>query len=220
FTKLSFRRLGEVTEAFQQFLRWHTIAYFKFFMYTSYSHHHPMTLYGCLYPHLVQSHDGYLESYHHFRFWNTYDGVSRKFKWNERWTVKPVKYFFIDFQYSRRYSAKEDRKTISVKGKDRSVPKLSSSVPYDPFKVDVYYLGNVINMMMKLCSIPCCKCLLKCILHQEYDDLELLRLLADTRTRMDPIERSTAFEAYEKFKSLICNLKKNLKSRIWRKDLR
>ncbi|TFK38181.1 hypothetical protein BDQ12DRAFT_684117 [Crucibulum laeve] len=209
FENLPFRRLGEVTEAFQQFLEG-----------LVFMHDHNVAHRDACWNNLMMDISKVIPDGYHFCFWDKQDGIEHKIKWNERWTVKPVKYFFIDFEFSRRYSAEEDRKIIGLKCQDKTVPELSSSVPYDPFKVDIYHLGNVINKMIKVCCILCCKCLLKYILHQEYDGLELLRPLADTMTRKDPVERPTASEAYEQFKKLTCNLKKSrLQRRIWRMDL-
>jgi len=50
----------------------------------------------------------------------------------------PARYFFIGFGMA-------SRDTNAVTGtlcRDFTVPELSDTVPYDPFKVDVYTLGN------------------------------------------------------------------------------
>lgn len=56
----------------------------------------------------------------------------------------PVKYYFIDFGLSSRSTpGKPPPLVLGINGADRDVPELSSSVPYDPFKVDIFMLGNV-----------------------------------------------------------------------------
>lgn len=63
-------------------------------------------------------------------------------------TDRPVKYYFIDFEHSRRYKA-EERPPMEfiVKGGDKSPPE--QNIPgvdaCDPFPTDVYVLGNVIR---------------------------------------------------------------------------
>jgi hypothetical protein len=34
---------------------------------------------------------------------------------------------------------------VGIAGHDQDVPKLSNNVPYDPFKVDIFTIGNVIH---------------------------------------------------------------------------
>jgi hypothetical protein len=86
----------------------------------------------------------------HFSNVLTQDGF-KKIKWRERWSVEPVKYYLIDFGLSRRYPAGStgiiDRGRF---GQDRSVPEMSSTAPYDPFKADVYRLGNVFKQLIEV----------------------------------------------------------------------
>ena len=57
---------------------------------------------------------------------------------------KSVKYYFIDFGISSHFPpGQKDRLVTGEDGLDRSLPELATpQVPYDPFKVDVYLLGN------------------------------------------------------------------------------
>lgn len=55
----------------------------------------------------------------------------------------PVRYFYIDFGLSLRFPAGTVPSAIGIIGRDREIPELSDSVPYDPFKVDVFALGNL-----------------------------------------------------------------------------
>jgi hypothetical protein len=34
---------------------------------------------------------------------------------------------------------------LGIAGRDQDVPELSGDVPYDPFKVDIFTIGNVIR---------------------------------------------------------------------------
>ncbi|CDO78153.1 hypothetical protein BN946_scf184658.g5 [Trametes cinnabarina] len=58
----------------------------------------------------------------------------------------PLRYYYIDFGISTRYMPDEPREPVLGRwGLDRSVPELSDEVPYDPFKVDVFILGNTLG---------------------------------------------------------------------------
>lgn len=59
-------------------------------------------------------------------------------------TTPAVRYYFIDFGISSMFDhGAAERKVTGLEGQDPSVPELSLTVPYDPFLVDVYILGNV-----------------------------------------------------------------------------
>ena len=64
-------------------------------------------------------------------------------------TSRPPRYYIIDFGMSRRYSP-DDLYPIETApdGGDRTVPEFNSSwdsVEHDPFAVDIYCVGNVIQ---------------------------------------------------------------------------
>ena len=53
-------------------------------------------------------------------------------------------YCFIDFRMSSYFPADAPSKLVTGKlGRDREVPELSDGVPYDPFLVDIFSIGNV-----------------------------------------------------------------------------
>lgn len=55
-----------------------------------------------------------------------------------------VKYYFTDFGISTWFAADDETKLVlGSKGLDKSAPELSDTVPYDPFKLDVYILGKL-----------------------------------------------------------------------------
>lgn len=79
----------------------------------------------------------------HFANQDSEDGLEKDIKFRDRWSVRPVRYFFIDFGLSYRYPPGETNILDYGRfGQDRSVPKMSVTVPYDPFKLDIYQLGN------------------------------------------------------------------------------
>ena len=58
--------------------------------------------------------------------------------------LSSVTYYFNDFGISTRYDdGSQPRLVTGVHCQDREVPELSDFVPYDPFKTDVFILGNL-----------------------------------------------------------------------------
>lgn len=57
----------------------------------------------------------------------------------------PVRYYLADFDLSTRIPAGSPRRVVGAYGADKEVPELSEEVPYDPFKTDVFILGNVLR---------------------------------------------------------------------------
>jgi hypothetical protein len=56
----------------------------------------------------------------------------------------PVRYYFVDFGISVRIPPEVYPKlAIGDDGLDREVPELSATIPYDPFKLDIFILGNM-----------------------------------------------------------------------------
>ena len=61
-------------------------------------------------------------------------------------STAPIKYYYIDFGISSYIPPGSPEKLVlGDYGRDRDVPELSTSVPYDPFKVDVFILGNLFD---------------------------------------------------------------------------
>ena len=65
-------------------------------------------------------------------------------------TERPPKYFYIDFGLSRKYNPDDGPpRELPIFGGDKSVPEFQEDgydKPADPFRTDIYYLGNVIRM--------------------------------------------------------------------------
>ncbi|KAG6836181.1 hypothetical protein H0H93_010586 [Arthromyces matolae] len=64
-------------------------------------------------------------------------------------------------------------------GQDETVPEFTANKPYNPFKLDVYQLGNVFLGIIK-----------------KFDGLEVLLPIAEAMTRVNPDDRPTASEAF------------------------
>lgn len=56
---------------------------------------------------------------------------------------RSIKYYYIDFGLSSLIPEGSSPYVVGRAGRDKEVPELSSTVPYDAFKVDIYALGNM-----------------------------------------------------------------------------
>ena len=57
-----------------------------------------------------------------------------------------VKYYFVDYGISSYFAPGSQRElVVGIAGRDQDVPELSRNVPYDPFKVDIFSIGNVLR---------------------------------------------------------------------------
>jgi hypothetical protein len=57
-----------------------------------------------------------------------------------------VKYYYVDYGISSHFPPGSRRELVlGIAGRDQDVPELSNDVPYDPFKVDIFTIGNVIR---------------------------------------------------------------------------
>ena len=63
---------------------------------------------------------------------------------------KPVKYYYIDFGISIYSPSGAPKEVVGADGIDSDVPELSSTIPYDAFKVDVFILGNLFRQQFLL----------------------------------------------------------------------
>lgn len=63
------------------------------------------------------------------------------------------RYYFIDFGISKRFEGPGPHLVTGTIGRDPSAPEMSDTVPYDPFKLDIYYLGNhFLQEYVRVCS--------------------------------------------------------------------
>ncbi|TEB08738.1 hypothetical protein FA13DRAFT_1145981 [Coprinellus micaceus] len=129
----------------------------------------------------------------------------KTFKWKSRWSVRPNRYYVIDFGMSQRYSKREGVLALGALGQDRTVPEMSNTVPYDPFPMDVYQFGNMLLRTLKG-YYPT----------QVTDDLTSL---AKRMTNADPALRPTAKEVATEFDRLSEKIGFfGLRERIWPSD--
>ncbi|KAI0657831.1 kinase-like protein [Cubamyces menziesii] len=56
---------------------------------------------------------------------------------------RKIPYYYIDFGLARQFPQGASHMVVGDVGRDTEVPELSSTVPYDAFKVDIFALGNL-----------------------------------------------------------------------------
>ncbi|KAJ3520090.1 hypothetical protein NMY22_g12901 [Coprinellus aureogranulatus] len=178
---LPFRRVGELLEMGSQlskcldFLHDHRIAHRDF----------------CYYNVMIDPTRLLPEGFHPFGPLMPPDGryeKSERFKWRSRWSVRPNRYYVIDFGLSLKFDEREGVLVLGDVGQDRTVPEMSDTVPYDPFPADVYQFGNMLLRIIKD-YVP-------------NKGIEKLKLLAKRMTHIDPLSRPTAKEVAEEFDRL------------------
>ncbi|KAG6899594.1 hypothetical protein C0993_008826 [Termitomyces sp. T159_Od127] len=183
FHRAPFRRVGEVYEAVYQYVQ--TV------------HRDP-----CWF-NLMMDASNIIPRGTHFVASDTHDGVSNSFKWRQRWSVRPIQYYYIDFDISRRYPPElknVDLKEMSRAGQDRTAPEFKRSGPYNPFQADIYQLRNAI---------------LKLIDEYIPEGLEPLILLGNAMTNINPKDRPSLSEALKYLDEMD---ERTFKRRIWRRQ--
>ncbi|OCB88199.1 hypothetical protein A7U60_g4604 [Sanghuangporus baumii] len=130
----------------------------------------------------------YPKGFHPATYTMDASGYNRAYPKRRR-DVKDLRYYFIDFGISSIFGPDEPRKVLGVDGQDDEVPELSIDVPYDPFLVDVFILGNLFK---------------KAFLNR-YTNLDFLLPLVERMTTRDCRERLTSFSALRLFDVLVSN---------------
>ncbi|KAJ3003796.1 hypothetical protein NUW54_g5122 [Trametes sanguinea] len=95
----------------------------------------------------------------------------------------PVKYFYVDFGLSVRFSPGQSTLVVGDVGRDASVPELSSTVPYDAYKADIYALGTFFEKELL----------------QTYRGTEILKPIVDSMKQREPARRPTANDLIDAF---------------------
>ncbi|CDO69422.1 hypothetical protein BN946_scf184791.g17 [Trametes cinnabarina] len=98
----------------------------------------------------------------------------------------PVRYFFVDFGLSVRSRPGQSNLVVGDVGRDAEVPELSSTVPYDAFKADIYALGNFFDKE----------------LFEKYHRLEFLTALTKPMKQRQPALRPTANDLVASFERI------------------
>jgi len=120
-------------------------------------------------------------------------------------TERPVKYYFIDFGLSRRYTAedKDPREDIIIPG-DKTVPEFQGpDEPCNPYHTDVYCMGNLVRTAFM----------------QEMYGFDFIRPLVNDMVLKTPSARPTMDSVVTRFEEIVAKLPQDkLHSRIVYRD--
>ena len=110
----------------------------------------------CAMKNLMMDADGmYSEGFHPVNITLLPDGRRLAHPTPREFARPPVKYYFVDFGISVLLPRNApSRHVVGLDGLDRDVPELSSTQPYDPFKVDIFIIGNTLRR--KILQVSCC----------------------------------------------------------------
>jgi len=97
-------------------------------------------------------------------------------------TLRPPRYYFIDFGLSRRYPAR-DFKDNPLRGGDKTAPEHRSQRGSNPFHTDVYYIGNLVRVEFM----------------RKYRGFRFMDGLIDAMTNENPAQRPSIEEVIERF---------------------
>ena len=118
-----------------------------------------------------------------------------------------VKYHFVDYGISSYFPTEsEPHLVLGLDGRDRDVPELSDEVPYDPFKVDIFTIGNVLRH--EFCNVSFCPPGSSSFLthSQNHTNLDFLAPLFVFMSQPDPSRRPSAEEALRQWRIIRGNM--------------
>ncbi|KAF8888963.1 hypothetical protein CPB85DRAFT_277128 [Mucidula mucida] len=140
-----------------------------------------------------------------FHFAAPYLQEGDKCKWvktRRRCRVRAVNYFLIDFEsVSFHPEGPENARAVGLSGQYNALPELSLSVPYNPFKVDIFQAAWTVLMLFR-----------------DYGGLDDFKAFFKTFCSPRPEERPTAVEALAAFESFVSAMKpRERKYLVWDK---
>jgi len=98
-----------------------------------------------------------------------------------------IKYYFIDFGISVHIPESLRPKLVTgLLGRDRDPPELSDRVPYDPFKLDIFIIGNM----------------LKRDFYMMFSNVDFFKPLVEEMTRREPSLRPSAKDALARWQEI------------------
>lgn len=127
----------------------------------------------------------YPEGFHpvRTRFKRDYSGYTKPYS---RSSVG-VKYYFVDFGISVHIPEDVANKVVTGHlGRDQVPPELSTTVPYDPFRLDVFIIGNMFKQ--ELCKA--------------FSNVDFILPLVQRMTALDPEQRPTAGDALREWREI------------------
>ncbi|KAI0629617.1 kinase-like domain-containing protein [Trametes polyzona] len=107
---------------------------------------------------------------------------------------KKIKYYYIDFGLSSVFPEGTSPYVVGRVGRDKEVPELSSTVPYDAFKVDIFTLGNMYYQSFE----------------QKYNSMHFLVPLLERMRQQRPEARPSAAELLAQWEGIRADLPDSL----------
>jgi len=131
----------------------------------------------------------YPEGFHPYVHYKKRDefGIVRDYL-NRTDVLSSIRYYFTDFGISTHFAdPSQPRLVTGSHCQDKEVPELSDSLPYDPFKTDIFILGNVYQTCLT----------------DVYSNLSFLVPLSYEMTKWAPRTRPSAEESLSHFYNLV-----------------
>ncbi|KAI0365092.1 kinase-like protein [Pilatotrama ljubarskyi] len=94
-------------------------------------------------------------------------------------TNRKMQYYYIDFGLACYFPPGVSSYVVGDVGRDTDVPELSSDIPYDAYKVDIFALGNLYAQEFE----------------EKYNNMHFLKPLVERMTQVQPELRPTADDA-------------------------
>lgn len=119
-------------------------------------------------------------------------------------SVAGVRYYFVDFGISV-HIPEDDRPRFVTgnMGRDRDPPELSATVAYDPFKLDVFIIGNMLaGEICDVCVFTSPHFSANLTVSQQFSNLDFLRPLTTRMANKDPEQRPTAEDALRQWSEI------------------
>lgn len=118
-----------------------------------------------------------------------------------------VRYYFVDFGVSLRFEGDAPHLATGTICRDPTAPELSNRIPFDPFMLDVYLLGNFFLTDYVEVRRSHLGASVSPATHndeplQKYNNLEFLRPLLVSMTQRNPSARPTAEEALQRLRDV------------------
>ncbi|KAI0827759.1 kinase-like domain-containing protein [Trametes gibbosa] len=104
-----------------------------------------------------------------------------------------VRYFYIDFGWSSRFAEGESTMVVGDVGR-AYVPEITSPVPHDAFKVDIFALGDLYSQEFE----------------QKFNNVDFLLSLIEAMTQKEPGRRPTAQEVAREWEKTRTTLNESL----------
>ncbi|KAJ7078440.1 kinase-like domain-containing protein [Mycena belliarum] len=166
-------------------------------------HQHNISHYDIAPQNMVMDESRVVPNGSHFFRPRTHTGFHGLFTWNNRCAVSPVDYYYIDFGLSLYF--RDGKDTALYLGTLRTfptIPELSDTVPYNPFKVDIFQLGLTMEKLI-----------------DAYPDLENFRPVSQSMTAPVPGDRPTPADALSHLRSIAAGIPPaKLSAQIWERD--